>query len=88
MQFFFLLKKARESGDYRKDKVLTARNAGGYKSNIFNNTSPFCVFFSRNIRCPERLDIYNLNMELKCYHTYFTRCKVNSLFVAEECNIF
>jgi hypothetical protein len=46
MQFFFLLRKARESGDYRKDKVLTARNAGGYKSNIFNNVSPLCVFFA------------------------------------------
>jgi len=46
MQFFFLLKKARESGDYRKDKVLTARYAVGYKSNIFNNTSPLCVFFA------------------------------------------
>ena len=44
-------------------------------------------FLSRNIMCPERLDIYNLNMELKCYHTYFKRSKDNSLFVAPECNV-
>jgi hypothetical protein len=43
MKFFFLFKKARESGDYRKDKGLTARNAGGYES---DNTSPLCVFFA------------------------------------------
>jgi hypothetical protein len=47
MQFFFPLQKAPESGDCREDKVLTARNVGGYKCNIFNNNNPLCAFLAK-----------------------------------------
>jgi len=84
--FLFAQKKARESGDYRKDKVLTARNAGGYKSNIFNNTSPLCVCLAEILGVLKGW-IFIMGTWSKNVITLISRVAKLIVCVAQECNI-